>query len=260
MQSGHPSPTPAPLAPWFPRGVTLLQNPELNKGTAFSEAERDALGLKGLLPPHVCSQAEQVRPRPRQLSSARQPAREVHLHDLAARPQRGALLSHRHREPGRDDADHLHADGGPRVPEVRPHLPAAARRLRHRQRPRQGEGAPAQLAASRRRDDRRHRRRADPRPRRSRLERHGDPGRQALALHRLRRNPPVAVPAGDARRRHQQPGAARRPALPRPAPSRASPAPPTTSWWTSSSPPPARSSRGWWCSSRTSPTTTRFAC
>ena len=52
--------TPTPLVPWFPRGVTLLQNPELNKGTAFSAAERDALGLKGLLPPHVCSQAEQV--------------------------------------------------------------------------------------------------------------------------------------------------------------------------------------------------------
>ena len=60
MQSVHLGSTPAPLAPWFPRGITLLQNPELNKGTAFSEAERDALGLMGLLPPHVCSQAEQV--------------------------------------------------------------------------------------------------------------------------------------------------------------------------------------------------------
>jgi malate dehydrogenase (oxaloacetate-decarboxylating)(NADP+) len=49
-----------PLSPWFPRGVTLLHDPELNKGTAFSEAERDLLGLKGLLPPHVCSQEEQV--------------------------------------------------------------------------------------------------------------------------------------------------------------------------------------------------------
>ena len=57
MQSEPVGRTPAPLAPWFPRGVTLLQNPELNKGTAFSAAERDALGLKGLLPPHVCSQA-----------------------------------------------------------------------------------------------------------------------------------------------------------------------------------------------------------
>ena len=60
MQSESVGRTPPPLAPWFPRGVTLLQNPELNKGTAFSAAERDALGLKGLLPPHVCSQAEQV--------------------------------------------------------------------------------------------------------------------------------------------------------------------------------------------------------
>ena len=60
MQNEPVGRTPAPLAPWFPRGVTLLQNPELKKGTAFSAAERDALGLKGLLPPHVCSQVEQV--------------------------------------------------------------------------------------------------------------------------------------------------------------------------------------------------------
>ena len=49
-----------PVEPWFPRGVTLLHEPALNKGTAFTEAERDVLGLKGLLPPHVCSQEEQV--------------------------------------------------------------------------------------------------------------------------------------------------------------------------------------------------------
>jgi len=60
MQNEPVGRTPAPLAPWFPRGVALLQNPELNKGTAFSGAERDALGLRGLLPPHVCSQVEQV--------------------------------------------------------------------------------------------------------------------------------------------------------------------------------------------------------
>jgi malate dehydrogenase (oxaloacetate-decarboxylating)(NADP+) len=43
----------------LPRGIGLLRNPALNKGTVFSERERDALGLRGLLPPHVCSAAEQ---------------------------------------------------------------------------------------------------------------------------------------------------------------------------------------------------------
>lgn len=41
-------------------GVDLLHNPERNKGTAFTEEERDALGLRGLLPPRVFSQEEQV--------------------------------------------------------------------------------------------------------------------------------------------------------------------------------------------------------
>ena len=43
-------------APDFPRGMALLRDPLLNKGTAFSEQERDALGLRGLLPAHVLSQ------------------------------------------------------------------------------------------------------------------------------------------------------------------------------------------------------------
>jgi malate dehydrogenase (oxaloacetate-decarboxylating)(NADP+) len=40
--------------------MALLRDPLLNKGTAFTEAERDALGLRGLLPPHVLSMNEQV--------------------------------------------------------------------------------------------------------------------------------------------------------------------------------------------------------
>src|SRR5687767_10839677 len=43
------------------RGVALLQDPLLNKGTGFSAAERDALGLRGLLPPRVSSQLDQQR-------------------------------------------------------------------------------------------------------------------------------------------------------------------------------------------------------
>jgi malate dehydrogenase (oxaloacetate-decarboxylating)(NADP+) len=43
-----------------PRGMALLRDPLLNKGTAFTEAERDALGLRGLLPVHVLSMDEQI--------------------------------------------------------------------------------------------------------------------------------------------------------------------------------------------------------
>jgi malate dehydrogenase (oxaloacetate-decarboxylating) len=42
------------------RGVNLLNRPILNKGTAFSEDERDRLGLHGLLPPQVESLDQQV--------------------------------------------------------------------------------------------------------------------------------------------------------------------------------------------------------
>ena len=43
-----------------PRGLKLLHDPLLNQGTAFSQAERDLLGLQGLLPPRVLSQEAQV--------------------------------------------------------------------------------------------------------------------------------------------------------------------------------------------------------
>jgi malate dehydrogenase (oxaloacetate-decarboxylating)(NADP+) len=46
--------------PGFPRGLAVLRDPLLNKGTAFTEAERDALGLRGLLPAHVLSIEEQA--------------------------------------------------------------------------------------------------------------------------------------------------------------------------------------------------------
>lgn len=45
----------------WPHGAALLTNSLLNKGTAFTERERDALGLVGLLPPRVFTLAEQTR-------------------------------------------------------------------------------------------------------------------------------------------------------------------------------------------------------
>src|SRR5215469_11446434 len=44
----------------IPRGIEVLYSPRLNKGTAFTERERDALGLRGLLPPQVHTQDEQL--------------------------------------------------------------------------------------------------------------------------------------------------------------------------------------------------------
>jgi malate dehydrogenase (oxaloacetate-decarboxylating)(NADP+) len=46
--------------PSLPRGVRILHDPVRNKGTAFTEAERDALGLRGLLPPRPQNQDAQV--------------------------------------------------------------------------------------------------------------------------------------------------------------------------------------------------------
>ena len=42
-------------------GVRLLNNPILNRGTAFSIEERNQLGLSGLLPPRVNNQGEQTQ-------------------------------------------------------------------------------------------------------------------------------------------------------------------------------------------------------
>ncbi|HXW24533.1 MAG TPA: NAD-dependent malic enzyme [Xanthobacteraceae bacterium] len=55
--------TNAAAAADVPHGTALLRDPLLNKGTAFTEEERDALGLRGLLPAHLLTieqQAERV--------------------------------------------------------------------------------------------------------------------------------------------------------------------------------------------------------
>ena len=44
----------------LPRGMALLRDPLLNKGTAFTADERDRLGLRGLLPGVVSTQEDQI--------------------------------------------------------------------------------------------------------------------------------------------------------------------------------------------------------
>ncbi len=52
-----------PTTPWVRQvisGVDLMRHPKYNKGLAFSDAERDRLYLRGLLPPAVLSQEVQL--------------------------------------------------------------------------------------------------------------------------------------------------------------------------------------------------------
>ena len=51
----------AEIGDGLPTGQAILRNPLLNKGTAFTRAERQALRLEGLLPPRVFTIEEQVQ-------------------------------------------------------------------------------------------------------------------------------------------------------------------------------------------------------
>ena len=58
-------------------GYDLLNTPLLNKGTAFTEQEREKFGLHGLLPPTVASLDEQVA---RRLQAFRQMSSDYDKH------------------------------------------------------------------------------------------------------------------------------------------------------------------------------------
>ena len=64
--SGHSG---APVIRTRLHGLDLLMNPRLNKGTAFTQAERDAFALHGLLPPHIGTLEDQRARRKRVLDS-----------------------------------------------------------------------------------------------------------------------------------------------------------------------------------------------
>jgi malate dehydrogenase (oxaloacetate-decarboxylating) len=75
------APDPADLEPLVvsKRGPALLADPALNKGTAFSTAERDALGLHGLLPVHVETIEERADRVRSQLDAEPDPLRKHQL-------------------------------------------------------------------------------------------------------------------------------------------------------------------------------------
>src|ERR1700677_3170861 len=60
------NPTPAAIET-SPTGYDLINQPMLNKGTAFTGEERDLFGLHGLLPPHIGTLENQIKRRLRAL-------------------------------------------------------------------------------------------------------------------------------------------------------------------------------------------------
>lgn len=67
----------------FPTGIALLRDPALNKGTAFTLPERNALGLRGL---------SRVREVSAHIATA--VAKVVHDRGLATKPQPNDLFSY----------------------------------------------------------------------------------------------------------------------------------------------------------------------
>jgi malate dehydrogenase (oxaloacetate-decarboxylating) len=60
-------------------GYDLLIHPRLNKGTAFTENERDAFGLHGLLPPHIGTLEEQRNRRKKGLNDQATPLQKYNF-------------------------------------------------------------------------------------------------------------------------------------------------------------------------------------
>ena len=63
------------------RGYELLHDPRVNKGTAFTDAERRAYGLEGLLPAGVTTMEWQIARRHAEQLTLEQPRQHEREHE-----------------------------------------------------------------------------------------------------------------------------------------------------------------------------------
>ena len=201
-------------------GIDVLHDPQLNKSTAFTEPEREALGLTGLLPAGR-RHAKRRRSSGSCNSSGQKPTdleRYIYLIGLLDTDETlfyKVLMS----DPARFLADCVRPDGRRGLPEVRAHLPPPA-----------GHVCVARSTRGRVKEVLRNWPAKDVRvicaTSGGRILGLGDLGANGmgipigkLQLYTACAARAAAVSAADAHRlRHQQPGAAGRPALPGPAP------------------------------------------
>src|SRR5271165_2946768 len=146
-------------------GYNILHDPRLNKGTAFSEAERCARGLEGLLPPGVSTLTLQVTRVHTELANLDKDLQKYLLLFRPPGPQRDAILRDANVGPGRFHATGLHAYSWRGLPKVQSYFPRSARHVPADQCPRSPTQNPEQLATKGRTLHRRYRRGTHPRSR-----------------------------------------------------------------------------------------------
>ena len=108
-------------------GIELLHDPSLNKSTAFTEAEKQALGLVGLVPDVTETEELQLRRVMMQLGHKNTDLdRYIYLVNLL---DHNETLFYRtdHVGPGAISSDRLRPDHRRGLPQVRPHLPPGPR-------------------------------------------------------------------------------------------------------------------------------------
>ncbi|MGY4458318.1 hypothetical protein ACVWYI_002278 [Bradyrhizobium sp. LB13.1] len=187
-------------------GYELLRNPHLNKGTAFTLADRHEHRLEGLLPPVPSTLELQVARIHSELASLDDDLQKyLLLSDLQSRNETlfyAVLMS--------DPASFMPVVYTPTVGEACQKFDHIFRASRGVYLPITARGRLKRLLANWPEKDVRFIVVTDG----ERILGLGDlgvggighPGWQARALHRLRRRPAAILPPGDARRRHQQPG------------------------------------------------------
>ena len=111
------------------RGNAVLASPTINRGTAFTLAQRRELGLAGLLPTGVTTLEGQLAPGLRPVPGAGQRSAEVGVPGEPAGPQRGAVLPAADRAHLRDAAGRLHPDRRAGDRTVQPGIPPHPRGL-----------------------------------------------------------------------------------------------------------------------------------
>ena len=176
------------------RGAAVLATPTINRGTAFTLAERRELGLTGLLPSGVSTLDGQLRRTYAQYRAQANDLRKwVYLANLR---DRNEVLFYRllseHIEEMLPIVYTPTVGSGDRA--VQPRVPPPARGVPVGRPPRRGRDRAAQHRAGRRgrRPAGGHRLRGHPRHRRPGRRRHRDLRRQARGLHRRGRHPPAA--------------------------------------------------------------------